>query len=146
MHFYTSMEKSIKVPNFAIPKPMHNDGNYIVSLGNVARWMGEQAEELGVEIFPGFAAAEILYNEDGSVAGVATGDMGIGKDGKQKDSYEPGMELRAKYTVFAEGCRGHLGKLLISKFNLDEGKSPQHYGIGLKELWKVDKELSLIHI
>ena len=119
---------------------MHNDGNYIVSLGNVARWMGEQAEALGVEIFPGFAAAEILYNDDGSVAGVATGDMGIGKDGERKDSYEPGMELRAKYTVFAEGCRGHLGKLLISKFNLDEGKSPQHYGIGLKELWKVDKE------
>ena len=140
MHFYTSMEKSIKVPNFMIPKPMHNDGNYIVSLGNVARWMGEQAEELGVEIFPGFAAAEILYNDDGSVAGVATGDMGIGKDGDQKDSFERGMELRAKYTVFAEGCRGHLGKQLISKFNLDEGKSPQHYGIGLKELWKIDKE------
>ena len=140
MHFYTSMEKSIKVPNFMIPKPMHNDGNYIVSLGNVTRWMGEQAEELGVEIFPGFAAAEILYNDDGSVAGVATGDMGIGKDGKKKDSFENGMELRAKYTVFAEGCRGHLGKQLISKFNLDDGKSPPHYGIGLKELWKVDKD------
>lgn len=140
MHFYTSMEKSIKVPNFMIPKPMHNDGNYIVSLGNVTRWLAEQAEALGVEIFPGFAAAEILYNDDGSVAGVATGDMGIGADGEQKDSYEPGMELRAKYTVFAEGCRGHLGKQLIRKFNLDEGKSPQHYGIGLKELWKIDKE------
>ncbi len=140
MHFYTGMEKSVKVPNFMIPKPMHNDGNYIVSLGNVARWMGEQAEALGVEIFPGFAAAEILYNDEGSVAGVATGDMGIGSDGEKKGSYEPGMELRAKYTVFAEGCRGHLGKQLISKFNLDDGKSPQHYGIGLKELWKVDKE------
>ena len=140
MHFYTSMEKSFKVPNLMIPKPMHNDGNYIVSLGNVARWMGEQAEELGVEVFPGFAAAEILYNDDGSVAGVATGDMGIGKDGEKKDSFEHGMELRAKYTVFAEGCRGHLGKQLISKFNLDDGKSPPHYGIGLKELWKVEKE------
>jgi electron-transferring-flavoprotein dehydrogenase len=140
MHFYTSMEKSIKVPNFMIPAPMHNDGNYIVSLGNVARWLGEQAEALGVEIFPGFAAAEILYNEDGSVAGVATGDMGIGSDGEQKDSYEPGMELRAKYTVFAEGCRGHLGKQLISKFSLDEGKTPPHYGIGIKELWKIDPQ------
>ncbi len=140
MHFYTSMEKSYQVPNFMIPKPMHNDGNYIVSLGNVARWLGEQAEALGVEIFPGFAAAEILYNDDGSVAGVATGDMGIGADGKPKDSHEPGMELRAKYTIFAEGCRGHLGKQLISKFDLDEGKSPQHYGIGIKELWKVDKD------
>lgn len=140
MHFYTSMEKSYQVPNIMIPKPMHNDGNYIVSLGNVARWLGEQAETLGVEIFPGFAAAEILYNDDGSVAGVATGDMGIGADGKPKDSHEPGMELRAKYTVFAEGCRGHLGKQLISKFDLDEGKSPQHYGIGIKELWKIDKD------
>ena len=119
---------------------MHNEGNYIVSLGNVTRWLAEQAEALGVEIFPGFAAAEILYHDDGSVAGVATGDMGIGADGKPKDSHEPGMELRAKYTVFAEGCRGHLGKQLISKYNLDDGKSPQHYGIGLKELWKIDKE------
>lgn len=140
MHFYTSMEKSVKVPNYMIPKPMHNDGNYIVSLGNVTRWLGEQAEALGVEIFPGFAAAEILYHEDGSVAGVATGDMGIGSDGKPKDSFEPGMELRARYTIFAEGCRGHLGKQLIKKFSLDYGKSPQHYGIGLKELWKIDKD------
>ncbi|OED38285.1 electron transfer flavoprotein-ubiquinone oxidoreductase [Chromatiales bacterium (ex Bugula neritina AB1)] len=140
MHFYTSMEKSIKVPNALIPKPMHNDGNYIVSLGNVTRWLGEQAEALGVEIFPGFAASEVLYHPDGSVAGVATGDMGIGADGEHKASFEPGIELRAKYTVFAEGCRGHLGKQLISRFNLDGGKSPQHYGIGLKELWKIDKD------
>lgn len=140
VHFYTSQEKSIKMPGFMIPAPMHNDGNYIVSLGNVTRWLGEQAEALGVEIFPGFAAAEILYNEDGSVAGVATGDMGVGSDGEQKDSYEPGMELRARYTIFAEGCRGHLGKQLIKKFNLDEGKSPQHYGIGVKELWKIDAD------
>ncbi len=140
MHFYTGEDKSIKVPNFMIPKPMHNDGNYIVSLGNVTRWLGEQAEALGVEIFPGFAAAEILYNEDGSVRGVATGDMGIGTDGEHKDSYEPGMELLAKYTIFAEGCRGHLGKQLIAKFNLADGKSPQHYGIGLKELWTIKPE------
>ncbi len=140
VHFYTSQEKSVKMPGFMIPAPMHNDGNYIVSLGNVTRWLGEQAEALGVEIFPGFAAAEILYNDDGSVAGVATGDMGIGSDGEQKDSYEPGMELRARYTIFAEGCRGHLGKQLIKKFNLDEGKSPQHYGIGIKELWKIDAD------
>ncbi len=140
MHFYTNEENSIKVPNFLIPRPMHNEGNYIVSLGNVTRWLAEQAEALGVEVFPGFAAAEILYNEDGSVRGVATGDMGIGSDGEQKDSYEPGMELLAKYTVFAEGCRGHLGKQLIKRFNLDAGKSPQHYGIGLKELWTVKPE------
>lgn len=140
MHFYTSMEKSIKVPNWVIPKPMHNDGNYIVSLGNVARWLGEQAEALGVEIFPGFAAAEILFNEDGSVAGVATGDMGIGSDGEHKPSFEPGMELRARYTIFAEGCRGHLGKQLIQKFNLADGRDPQHYGIGIKELWTVRPE------
>lgn len=140
MHFYTSRERSIRVPGPLIPKPMHNDGNYIVSLGNVTRWLAEQAEALGVEIFPGFAAAEVLYRDDGSVYGVATGDMGIGADGEQRDSYEPGMELHAKYTIFAEGCRGHLGKQLIQRFSLDEGKSPQHYGIGLKELWKIKPE------
>lgn len=140
MHFYTNEQSSVKVPNLMVPKPMHNDGNYIVSLGNVARWLGEQAEALGVEIFPGFAAAEILYNDDGSVRGVATGDMGIGSDGEQKSSFEPGMELLAKYTIFAEGCRGHLGKQLIARFKLDEGKTPQHYGIGLKELWTVKPE------
>jgi len=138
IYFYTGPEKAIKVPNLMVPKPMHNDGNYIVSLGNVARWLGEQAEELGVEIYPGFAASEILYNDDGSIRGVATGDMGRGSDGEQKDSFEPGMELLAKYTVFAEGCRGSLGKQLISKFSLDQDCSPQHYGIGLKELWQVD--------
>ena len=109
---------------------MHNLGNYIVSLGNVTRWLGEQAEALGVEIFPGFAAAEILYNDDGSIHGVATGDMGIDARGDQKDSYEPGMELHAKYTIFSEGCRGHLGKQLIDKFRLDADATPQHYGIG----------------
>lgn len=133
-------EKALKVPNFFVPKTMHNDGNYIISLGNLCRWLAEQAEALGVEIFPGFAASEVLYNDDGSVKGIATGDMGIGRDGEKKDGYMPGMELHAKYTLFAEGCRGHLGKELISKFNLDEGKEPQHYGIGIKELWKVPAE------
>lgn len=140
IYFYTGPEKAIKMPNLLVPKPMHNDGNYIVSLGNVTRWLGEQAETLGVEIFPGFAASEVLYHDDGSVKGVATGDMGIGSDGEQKDGYEPGMELHAKYTVFSEGCRGSLGKQLISKFSLDEGCSPQHYGIGLKELWEIDPD------
>lgn len=132
--------KSTKIPNFFIPKTMHNHGNYIISLGNLCRWLAEQAESLGVEIFPGFAAAEVLYNEDGSVKGIATGDMGIGRNGEQKDGYMAGMELHAKYTLFAEGCRGHLGKELIAKFNLDKDKEPQHYGIGIKELWKVPAE------
>ncbi|MEQ3697412.1 MAG: electron transfer flavoprotein-ubiquinone oxidoreductase [Pseudomonadales bacterium] len=132
--------KHIKVPNFFTPKTMHNDGNYIISLGNLCRWLAEQAEELGVEIFPGFAAAEVVYHDDGSVKGIATGDMGIGMDGEQKDSYMPGMELHAKYTLFCEGCRGSLGKELIEKFNLDEGKEPQHYGIGIKEIWEIPAE------
>jgi len=127
-----------KLPNFMAPKTMHNHGNYIVSMGNVCRWLAEQAEQLGVEVFPGFAAAELIYNEDGSVGGVLTGDMGVSESGEPKDGYMPGMELRAKYTVFAEGCRGHLGKQLISKFELDKDKSPQHYGLGFKEIWDVD--------
>lgn len=140
IYLFRGQEKSIKIPNFFAPKTMHNNGNYIVSLGNVCRWLAEQAEALGVEIFPGFAASEILYNEDGSVKGIATGDMGIGRDGEKKDSYMPGMELHAKYTLFAEGCRGHLGKELIAKYELDKDKDPQHYGIGIKELWKVPAE------
>jgi electron-transferring-flavoprotein dehydrogenase len=136
-YFFTSDSASIKVPNLFIPKPMHNEGNYIVSMGNVCRWLAEQAEGLGVEVYPGFAAAEVLYHEDGRVKGIATGDMGISAEGEQKDSYMPGMELHAKYTLFAEGCRGHLGKQLIEKFSLDEGKDPQHYGIGIKEIWEV---------
>ncbi|MBY6189293.1 electron transfer flavoprotein-ubiquinone oxidoreductase [Microbulbifer agarilyticus] len=131
-------ESSIKVPGMLVPSTMHNEGNYIISLGNLTRWLAEQAEALGVEIFPGFAAAEVLYNEDGSVKGIATGDMGIGANGEQKDSYMPGMELHAKYTLFAEGCRGHLGKQLIAKYSLDADREPQHYGIGIKEIWKVD--------
>jgi electron-transferring-flavoprotein dehydrogenase len=133
-------DSAIKLPNFSVPKTMHNDGNYIVSMGNVCRWLAEQAEQLGVEIFPGFPAQEVIYNEDGSVAGVLTGDMGLDAEGNQKDSFVPGMELRAKYTVFAEGCRGHLGKELIEKFNLDADKSPQHYGLGFKEIWDIDPE------
>ncbi len=128
---------SISLPT---PPQMNNHGNYIVSLGNVCRWLKEQAEEAGVEIFEGFAAAEILYNEDGSVAGVATGDMGVGRDGEQKDSFQPGYELRARYTLFAEGCRGSLTKGLFDKFSLRDGCDPQTYGIGIKELWEIDPE------
>lgn len=128
---------AVNVPLIFAPG-FHNHGNYIISLGNVCRWLAEQAEEMGVEIYPGFAAAEVLYHEDGSVKGIATGDMGVSASGEHKDSYTQGMELHGKYTVFAEGCRGHLGKQLIEKFNLDEGCDPQHYGIGFKEIWEID--------
>lgn len=138
VYFLTSDSKAVKTPHWAIPKPMHNDGNYIISLGNVCRWLAQQAENLGVELYPGFAASEVLFHDDGRVKGVATGDMGIGHNGEQKASYQPGIELHAKYTLFAEGCRGHLGKQLIKHFKLDEGKDPQHYGIGIKELWDID--------
>lgn len=138
--FYTSGNGAIKLPHFLIPKPTHNDGNYIVSMGNVCRWLAEQAEGLGVEVYPGFAASEVLFHDDGRVKGIATGDMGISAEGEQKDSYMPGMELHAKYTLFAEGCRGHLGKHLIKHFQLDEGKDPQHYGIGIKEIWEIPAE------
>ncbi len=132
--------KSISWPTWLLPKVQKNHNNYIISLANLCRWLAEQAEALGVEIFPGFPASEILFNEDGSVKGVATQDMGLDKDGNKKDSYEPGMELHAKVTVFAEGCRGHLGKQLIKKFNLDKDKSPQQYGIGFKEIWEIDEK------
>ena len=135
--FYTGSESAIKLPGFAIPKPTHNDGNYITSMGNVCRWLAEQAEGLGVEVYAGFSAAEILYHEDGSVKGIATGEMGVSAEGEQKDSYVPSMELHAKYTLFAEGCRGHLGKQLIEKFSLNSDKDPQHYGIGIKEIWEI---------
>ncbi|UTW14410.1 electron transfer flavoprotein-ubiquinone oxidoreductase [Marinobacterium rhizophilum] len=131
-----------RIPNALAPKTMHNHGNYVASLGNLCRWLGEQAEALGVEIFPGFAASEVLYHEDGplagSVKGIATGDMGVGRDGQPKDSYMAGMELHSKYTLFTEGCRGHLGKQLIEQFALDKDADPQHYGIGIKELWDID--------
>ncbi|WP_111496860.1 MULTISPECIES: electron transfer flavoprotein-ubiquinone oxidoreductase [Marinobacter] len=130
-------DSATKVPNAFVPRNMHNHGNYIISLGNLCRWLAEQAEGLGVEVYPGFAAAETII-EDGQVKGIITGDMGVARDGSEKDGYMPGMELRAKYTLFSEGCRGHLGKKLIADFKLDEGKDPQHYGIGIKELWDID--------
>ncbi len=129
---------STSVPVWMLPGEMHNEGNYVVSLGNVCRWMGEQAEALGAEIYPGFAAAEVLYDDQGRVMGAATGDMGIGKDGEQKDSYQPGMELRAKYTFFAEGCRGSLTKTLFERFDLRADCEHQTFGIGIKELWQLD--------
>ena len=138
VHFFTNSSNSIKMPGFLAPKPMHNDGNYIISLGNFCRWLGEQAGELGVEIFPGFAASEILFHDDGSVKGIATGDMGRANDGTEKINFESGIELHAKYTLFSEGCRGHLGKQLIHQFKLDQDTQPQHYGLGIKELWDID--------
>ncbi|WP_179588699.1 electron transfer flavoprotein-ubiquinone oxidoreductase [Pigmentiphaga litoralis] len=125
-------------PSWMLPPCFHNDGNYIVSLGKVTRWLGEQAEGLGVDIFPGFAAAEILYNDDGSIKGVATGNMGVGRDGEPTDQFQPGMELHARYTIFSEGSRGHLGRQLMERFKLNDGKDPQSYGIGIKELWEID--------
>jgi len=140
VYYLPNGKSSFKFPGFVVPRTMHNHGNYIISLGNLCRWLAEQAMELGVEIFPGFAAAEVLYNDDGSVKGVATGDMGVDANGEHKDSYEPGFEFHAKYTVLAEGCRGHLGKEIISKFELDKDSDPQHYGIGLKEVWEIPAE------
>ena len=137
-YYLTDDHQGMKLPGILVPSGLHNDGNYATSLGNLCRWLGEKAEELGVMLFPGFAASEVLYNEDGSIKGVATGDMGIGMDGEQKPAYQPGYELHAKYTLFAEGCRGHLGKQLIEKFNLDADSDTQHYGIGFKEIWEID--------
>ena len=117
-----------------------NHGNYVVSLGNVCRWLGQQAESAGVEIFPGFAAAQVLYAEDGGVTGVATGDMGVGRDGRPTAAFQPGMELHAKYVFFAEGCRGHLARPLQERYRLRDGVDPQVYGIGLKELWEIKPE------
>ncbi|MEL0636853.1 electron transfer flavoprotein-ubiquinone oxidoreductase [Marinomonas sp. TI.3.20] len=131
-----------KLSNWMIPKTLHNEGNYVISLGNLSRWLAEQAESLGVEVFPGFSAAHIAYNESGDVEGIITGDMGVAADGSHKDGYMPGMLLKAKYTVFSEGCRGHLGKELIAHFDLDKGKAPQHYGLGIKELWDVPEAQS----
>ncbi|MGJ7525107.1 electron transfer flavoprotein-ubiquinone oxidoreductase [Variovorax sp. GB1P17] len=132
-------EKSgLRTPNALLPACFQNHGNYIISLGTFTKWLAQQAENLGVEIFPGFPAAEVLYNEDGSVRGVATGNMGVGKDGEPTENFQLGMELLGKYTVFAEGARGHLGRQLIAKFKLDEGKDPQTYGLGVKEVWEID--------
>ena len=138
--YWLSAGGALRLPNFAMPPLMNNHGNFIVSLGSVCRWLAGKAEALGVEIYPGFAAAEVLFDDAGAVGGVATGDMGIGKNGQPKDSFTRGMELRAKYTLFAEGARGSLGKQLIAKFGLSDGREPQKFGLGLKELWQVAPE------
>ena len=135
---FLTATKSYRTPNWALPSGLRNHGNYIVSLGAVVRWMGQQAEALGIDVYPGFAAAEILYDDKGAVRGVATGNMGVGRDGEPTDNFQPGMELLAKYTLFAEGARGHLGKQLIAKYRLDADSDPQTYGLGIKELWEVD--------
>lgn len=140
LYMLKDAQNSMKFADWMVPAAMHNEGNYIISLGNVCRWLGQKAEELEVMIFPGFAADKILYHEDGSVKGIQTGDMGVDKEGKQKGGYMAGYELLAKYTIFAEGCRGHLGKRLIRQFDLDKDADPQHYGIGIKELWEIDPE------
>ncbi|HEX4871884.1 MAG TPA: electron transfer flavoprotein-ubiquinone oxidoreductase [Nevskiaceae bacterium] len=136
VYFFTSALKAIRMPGFLVPKPMHNEGNWIISLGKLVRWLGTQAEGLGVEIYPGFAAQSAII-EDGVVKGVTLSDMGVNREGERKPDFAPGMELRAKYTLFAEGCRGHIGKQLIRQYQLDQGRDPQHYGIGIKELWRV---------
>jgi electron-transferring-flavoprotein dehydrogenase len=135
---FLTESKSYATPGWAIPSGLKNHGNYIVSLGNVVKWLGQQAEALGVEIYPGFAAAEILYDDAGAVRGVATGNMGVGRDGEPTENFQPGMALLAKYTLFAEGSRGHLGRQLIARFALDKDCDPQSYGIGIKELWEIE--------
>ncbi|MEM1262187.1 MAG: electron transfer flavoprotein-ubiquinone oxidoreductase [Pseudomonadota bacterium] len=139
-HYMTSPTRSTRVPNALVPAPMHNEGNYIISLGRLCQWLAEQAEALEVDLFPGFAAADVLYDDTGAVAGVITGDMGVARDGSEKSAFTPGYELRARYTVFAEGCRGHLGKELMDRFDLRAECDPQHYGLGLKEIWQVPPE------
>jgi electron-transferring-flavoprotein dehydrogenase len=138
--YWLSASSAVRLPNFMMPPLMSNHGNYVVSLGNVCRWLATKAEALGVEIYPGFAAAEVLFDGNGAVAGVATGDVGIGKDGHHKDAFTRGMELRAKYTLFAEGARGNLSKMLLQRFDLAQGREPQKFGLGLKELWQVAPE------
>jgi electron-transferring-flavoprotein dehydrogenase len=133
-------DSHLKTPDFLVPDCLHNEGNYVISLGAVTKWLGAQAEALGVEIFPGFAAAEVLYDERGAVRGVATGNLGVGKDGAPHEGFQLGMELVGKYTVFAEGARGHLGKQLIAHFELDKGRDPQSFAIGVKELWEIPPE------
>jgi electron-transferring-flavoprotein dehydrogenase len=137
---FLTEDSSYRVPEFMLPACFKNHGNYVISLGNVCRWLGQQAEALGVEIFPGFPAADVLYHDNGAVKGVVTGDMGVDREGKPTDAYQPGMELHGKYTLFAEGCRGHLGRRLQDKYNLRDGVDPQVYGIGLKELWEIKPE------
>ena len=135
---FLTQSGSLRVPGLLLPECFRNHGNYVVSLGNVCRWLGQQAEALGVEIYPGFAAAEVLYDGKGGVRGVATGDMGVGRDGRPTDQYQPGIELHSKYVFFAEGCRGHLGRQLMERYRLNANSDPQVYGIGLKELWEIE--------
>ena len=141
IYYLKGSDKGQKVPGLFVPRALHNEGNYIISLGRLCQWMAEQAEELGVNVFPGFAASELLYDDAGRVRGVATADMGVGKDGEPKSSYEPGYELLGKYTVLAEGCRGNLGEAAMARFDLRGDCDPQHYGIGLKEIWEIDPAL-----
>ena len=140
VYYLVNDTNGIKVPSWLVPKVTHNHGNHAISLGNLCRWLGEQAEAMGVNVFPGFAASEVLFGEDGSVKGIATSDMGVGANGEHKGSFEPGYELHAKYTVFAEGCRGNLGKQLMAKFDLNRDSATQHYAIGFKELWDIDPD------
>ena len=141
IYYLIDEKQGMRVPSIAVPKALHNSTeSHATSLGNLCRWLGEQAEEMGVMLFPGFAASEVLYNEDGSIKGVATGDMGISASGEQKSTFQAGYELHAKYTVFAEGCRGHLGKQVMEKFDLQADSDTQHYGIGFKEIWEIDPE------
>jgi len=140
LYWLANNNKSIKVPSWLMPKSLHNKGNYIISLGELCQWIAERAMDLGVDIFPGFPAQKYLTDTNGRVTGIATGDMGIDKDGNQKGTYAPGMDILAKQTIFAEGARGHLGKKLIKEFGLDEGKTPQHFAIGFKEIWEVDND------
>ena len=141
IYYFNNSESAYAVPYFLSPKTMHNDDNFIISLGNFCRWLAEQAEAIGVEIFPGFSAADILMDDDNRrVLGIVTGEMGRARNGDEKDGFVAGMALEAKYTLFAEGARGHLGKQLISHFQLDAGKDPQHFGLGIKELWKIPTE------
>ena len=138
IHYLTSEQKSLPVPGLFLPAPMHNHGNYIVSLGRLSQWLGEKAEAAGINVFPGFAASEVLYDSEGRVTGVATSDMGVDKDGKRKDSYQAGYELLGKYTIFAEGVRGNLSEAVMDKFDLRKDADPQHYGLGIKEVWEID--------
>ncbi len=138
IHYLTGEQKSLRVPGLFVPSPMHNKGNYIISLGRLCQWLGNKAEAAGINVFPGFAASEVLYDDDGRVTGVATSDLGIGKDGQQKPGYQPGYELLGKYTIFAEGVRGNLGQQLMDRFDLRKDADPQHYGLGIKEIWEID--------
>ena len=138
VHYLTSATGGMRVPGPFVPRPMHNKGNYIISLGRLCQWLGEQAEHAGVNVFPGFAASEVLYDADGRVTGVATSDMGIGKDGEKKSSYQAGYELLGKYTIFAEGVRGNLSEQIIANYDLRVDADPQHYGLGIKEVWDID--------